>query len=63
MSLGYNRPDALPRNGKGNKKDLPVMSCDSIAPIGEFNDVEFNRLRTGLGRPLQYQLSFRSAGG
>ena len=34
-----------------------------IAAVGKLGDVKFHRLRTGLSQTLQYQLSFRSAGG
>jgi len=39
------------------------MTCNPIAAVGKLGDVKFHRLCTDLSQTLQYQLSFRSAGG
>ena len=39
------------------------MTRNPIAAVGKLGDVKFHRLRAGLSQTLQYQLSFRSAGG
>jgi hypothetical protein len=63
MLLRQNGPNTFSRNSEGNENDLTFMTSHPIAPIGELRDLKLDRLCTGSDRPLQYQLSFRSAGG
>lgn len=61
--LGQDRPDFFPGGGEGHEDDLSIMPGHAIAAVGNFGDGEFDRPGAGRGRTLQYQLSFRSAGG
>jgi len=63
MLFSQHRPDAFTGNGKRNKNYLTLMPSHPVATIGKLRDVKFDRFFAGPGRALQYQLSFKSAGG
>ena len=63
MLLRQDNPHFFPDSRIRNKYNLAIVPRDTLPPIGDLRNRQFDRFWDRLGEIFQYQLSFKSAGG